>query len=234
VRRPPILGTETAARALTASERATMKLFECQHCGQPLYFENVRCESCGRGLGYLPAKETISALEEGKRGLRALAERKGRYRYCANFRYGACNWLVPVEGPEQFCLACRHNRMIPDLSLAENQTNWMSMEVAKHRLFYTLLKLRLPLQTKLESPEQGLAFDLLAQLPASNAQAAPVMTGHDNGLITINIAEADDSERERMRRQMGEPYRTLLGHFRHELGHYYWDRLIAGTPHPAA
>jgi hypothetical protein len=223
---PADFGTEPAARALTASERATMKLFECQHCGQPLYFENVRCESCGRGLGYLPAKETISALEEGKRGLRALAERKGRYRHCANFRYGACNWLVPVESPEQFCLACRHNRMIPDLSLAENQTNWMSMEFAKHRLFYTLLKLRLPLQTKVESPGQGLAFDFLAQLPPSNAQAAPVMTGHDNGLITINIAEADDAERERMRRQMGEPYRTLLGHFRHEIAHYYWDRLV--------
>ena len=207
-----------------------MKLFECQHCGQPLYFENVRCESCGRGLGYLPAHETISALEEGKRGLRALAERKGRYRYCANFQYGTCNWLVSIESPEQFCAACRHNRMIPDLSLADNQTNWRRMELAKHRLFYTLLKLRLPLQTKLENPDHGLAFDFLAQLPPSNAQAEPVMTGHDNGLITINLAEADDSERERMRRQMGEPYRTLLGHFRHEIAHYYWDRLVGDAP----
>ena len=56
------------------------------------------------------------------------------------------------------------------------------------------------------------------------------MTGHDNGLITINLAEADDSERERMRRQMGEPYRTLLGHFRHEIAHYYWDRLVRDAP----
>ena len=26
---------------------------------------------------------------------------------------------------------------------------------------------------------------------------------------------------------MHEPYRTLLGHMRHEVGHYYWERLIA-------
>lgn len=207
-----------------------MKLFECQHCGQPLYFENVRCESCGRSLGYLPARETISALEEGKRGLRALAERNGRYRYCVNAQFGACNWLVSVDSPEQFCAACRHNRIIPDLSLPENEANWRKIELAKHRLFYTLLKLRLPLETKLEDPERGLAFDFLAVPPSDSAQDERVMTGHDNGLITINLAEADDAERERMRRQMGEPYRTLLGHFRHEIAHYYWDRLVRDTP----
>ena len=206
-----------------------MKLFECQHCGQPLYFENIRCESCGRGLGYLAARETISALEEGKRGLRALAERKGRYRYCANAQHGVCNWLVSVESPEQFCAACRHNRRSPDLSQTENLTNWRRIELAKRRLFYTLLRLRLPLTTKLEDPENGLAFDFLAP-PLDGAPAEPVMTGHDNGLITINLAEADDSERERMRHRMGEPYRTLLGHFRHEIAHYYWDRLVRDAP----
>src|SRR5476649_59998 len=116
-------------------------------------FRSTRCESCGRNLGYLPADATISALEEGKRGLRALAERRGRYRYCANAQLGACNWLVSVESPEQFCAACRHNRMIPDLSQADNQANWRKIELAKHRLFYTLLKLRLPLTTKLDDPE---------------------------------------------------------------------------------
>src|SRR5438128_1050568 len=204
-----------------------MKLFECQHCGQPLYFENTRCESCGRSLGYLPADATISALEEGKRGLRALAERRGRYRYCANAQLGACNWLVSVDSPEQFCAACRHNRTIPDLSLADNQANWRKIELAKHRLFYTLLKLRLPLTTKLEDPERGLAFDFLAQ---DESDATPVMTGHASGLITISLSEANDSERERQRQQMEEPYRTLLGHFRHEVAHYYWDQLVRDQP----
>ena len=183
-----------------------MKLFECQHCGQPLYFENTRCESCGRDLGYLPSSETITALEQGKRGLRALAERKGRYRYCANAQQGACNWLVSVDSPEQFCAACRHNQMIPDLSQPENLADWRRIELAKHRLFYTLLKLRLPLTTKPEDPQQGLAFDFLAAPRPNTAPSEPVMTGHDRGLITINLAEADDSKREQMRRRDG---RTL-------------------------
>jgi len=42
-----------------------MKLFECQHCGQPLYFENAHCEGCSRRLGYLPSKEIMAALEAG-------------------------------------------------------------------------------------------------------------------------------------------------------------------------
>ena len=100
---------------------------------------------------------------------------------------------------------------------------WRKLEAAKHRLFYTLLRLNLPIETRNENPE-GLAFDFLADQPA---QSGPkVMTGHDNGLITIALAEADDAERERRRTAMGEPYRTLLGHFRHEVGHYYWDRLV--------
>jgi hypothetical protein len=137
--------------------------------------------------------------------------------------HGVCNWVVPADSVEQFCAACRHNRTIPDLTLSQNLVHWRTVEVAKHRLFYTLLKLRLPLVTKIEDPE-GLAFDFLADGPV------PVFTGHDNGLITINLAEADDSERERRRHQMGEPYRTLLGHFRHEIAHYYWTRLVANSP----
>ena len=117
--------------------------------------------------------------------------------------------------------------MIPDLSFAENLKKWRALEGAKHRLFYTLFQLRLPVETQAESPN-GLAFEFLADVAPS---ASPVMTGHADGVITINLAEADDAERARRRQQMGELYRTLLGHFRHEIGHYYWDRLIADTPH---
>ena len=56
------------------------------------------------------------------------------------------------------------------------------------------------------------------------------MTGHNNGLITLALKEADDAVREQVREAMGEPYRTLLGHFRHESGHYFWDRLVAPDP----
>jgi hypothetical protein len=200
-----------------------MKLFECQHCGQPLYFENTRCESCGHRLGYLSDKETITALEEDGDAFRALAEPKGRYRYCANAQFEVCNWLVPAGG-DAYCAACRHNRTIPDQSVSENLINWRKIEIAKHRLFYTLLRLRLPLATKQEDPN-GLAFDFVA-----SGTGSPLMTGHQNGLITINLSEADDAERERQRKNLAEPYRTLLGHFRHEIAHYYWDRLIKDSP----
>jgi hypothetical protein len=202
-----------------------MKLFECQNCGHPLYFENTRCESCGLRLGYLPAREQVSALNPDGQLWRALAAPKERYRFCANAEHEVCNWLIHAERADQYCTACRHNRTIPDLSLPGNLAHWRLMEVAKHRLFYTLIKLRLPLATKAENPD-GLAFDFIA---APAAPALPPVTGHDNGLITINLAEADDAERERQRHAMDEPYRTLLGHFRHEIAHYYWSRLIAGS-----
>jgi hypothetical protein len=178
-----------------------MKLFECQNCGQPLYFENTRCESCGLELGYLPAKEAVTALKAtDQNGLRAMADAgNGLYRYCANVKHGVCNWLIPADSPEEFCAACRHNRTIPDLSQPENTANWRKLEGAKHRLFYTLLKLRLPLSTKTEDPEGGLAFDFLAKVEADDT---PVMTGHASGLITISLDEANDSERERQREKM--------------------------------
>ena len=109
----------------------------------------------------------------------------------------------------------------------ENLEHWRKIEFAKHRLFYTLLRLRLPLTTRPEDPN-GLAFDFLSD-PVGSA-AGKVLTGHASGLITLNVAEADDPERERQRKSMGEPYRTLLGHFRHEIAHYYWDHLVADTP----
>jgi hypothetical protein len=202
-----------------------MRLFTCQACSQLLYFENTRCERCGRVLGYLPEADELSALEPaGGDGWRPWADPGQTRRFCANAAYQACNWLVPPDSPTPYCRACRHNRTVPDLSDPANVLRWCKLEVAKHRLIYTLLKLRLPLVAKLEDPAGGLAFDFLAD--PTSPEASAVLTGHDNGLITINVAEADDAERERRRSEMAEPYRTLLGHFRHEVGHYYWDRLV--------
>ena len=204
-----------------------MKLFTCQHCGQMLYFENTTCERCGRALGFLPDLGVLSALELDGADWHALAARGAVYRPCANVVHGTCNWQVPASEDANYCVACRHNRTVPDLSVAGNLERWRKLEVAKHRLFYTLLKLRLPHPTKSEDEARGLAFDFLAD--PTDDQAPRVMTGHDNGLITVALAEADDVELERRRTELGEPYRTLLGHMRHEVGHYYWDRLIADT-----
>ncbi|TNC49196.1 hypothetical protein FHG66_12180 [Rubellimicrobium rubrum] len=200
-----------------------MQLFECQNCGQTLFFENSSCERCGHRLGYIAARQTLAALRPDGDGWRPLDEPEVLYRFCRNAGHEVCNWLVPGADETVFCEACRHNLTIPDLSVPENMLRWRRLEDAKHRLFYSLLQFGLPLATRAESPE-GLAFDMLAD--PLDPSAPKVLTGHDSGLITINIAEADDAERESRREGMSELYRTLLGHFRHEVGHYYWDRLV--------
>ena len=203
-----------------------MKLFGCQGCGQLLYFENVRCENCGRALGYLTDINEISAIDVHQDGSwKVLAAPHKAYKFCNNYDAGMCNWMVAADDEGGFCLACRHNRTVPDLSVAGNDALWRKIETAKHRLFYSLLRLNLPLEDRTDDPEHGLAFDFLADPPQTHA--AEVMTGHSNGLITLALKEADDATREKVRTEMGEPYRTLLGHFRHEVGHYFWDRLVA-------
>jgi hypothetical protein len=206
-----------------------MKLFECSACGQPLYFENTRCESCGRRLGYNPAAEDLSALEPVGDRWRPSVGAGELFRLCVNAEHDACNWLVPEEDSNGFCVACRHNRTVPDLGQEWNRVRWRRLERAKHRLFYTLLRLRLPLADRFRDP-QGLAFHFLADPNEASSGGPAILTGHDNGLITINIAEADDAERERRRHAMREPYRTLLGHFRHEIGHYFWNVLVRDDP----
>jgi len=204
-----------------------MKLFSCQGCGQLLYFENVRCGNCGRALGYVTDINEISALEPAGEagGWRALAAPHKRYKFCNNYDAGMCNWLVDADDEGGFCRACRHNRTVPDPAVPGNDLLWRKLETAKHRLFYSLLRLNLPLEDRTDDPERGLAFDFLADPPQTHEVG--VMTGHNNGLITLALKEADDATREKVRTAMGEPYRTLLGHFRHEIGHYFWDRLVA-------
>src|SRR5262249_30457870 len=181
-----------------------MKLFECQNCGQPLYFENTKCESCGLQLGYLSKQEVVTALEAADGVWSALAAQGEHYRFCANAEHDVCNWLVPAGDNEIFCAACRHNRTIPDLANPENLVHWRKIEYAKHRLFYTLLRLQLPLTTRSEDPN-GLAFDFLSNPVGAAEGQAPVMTGHTGGLITLNVAEADAPERERQRNRWANP-----------------------------
>jgi hypothetical protein len=207
-----------------------MKVFECQVCGQLLHFENVRCLSCDHPLGYLPDRTTIAALalaDDAHWTPAPITAAGARYRMCANYRHqDVCNWMVPADDPDPFCLACRLNETIPDLSVPGNRMLWARLERSKRHALYSILRLGLPLEGKSIDPEQGLAFAFLADPDPSFVETVQVLTGHAQGLITINLAEADDAVRERRRQHMGEPYRTVLGHFRHELGHYYWRRLI--------
>ncbi|MES2646288.1 MAG: putative zinc-binding peptidase [Bacteroidota bacterium] len=200
-----------------------MKIYKCAHCGQLVYFENTYCERCGHAFGFEKDTLELITLEKNENNLfHNLKSPEKQYRYCANHQHGVCNWLIPASCNDIYCQACELNQTIPDISSAINIGYWQQIENAKHRLLYSLFRLQLPAVSKGKDSSAGLAFNFLGN---TNLQPR-ILTGHEDGLITINIEEADDVIREQMRRQMGEPYRTLLGHFRHEVGHYYWDRLI--------
>jgi hypothetical protein len=209
-----------------------MNVFHCDHCQQLVFFENTVCVSCGSTLAYLPDLDQMGSLEPAGDGLwrSPLPEAEGRrYRLCDNYmRQNVCNWAIPASDAHLHCPSCRLTRVIPDLSRPGNKEAWYKLELAKRRLVYSLLMLGCPVENKEDDPEHGLAYEFLASPDGPDAQ--PVLTGHAEGVITLNFAEADDVERERRRLNLHEPYRTLLGHFRHEVGHYYWDRLIRDSP----
>jgi hypothetical protein len=202
-----------------------MKAFFCD-CGQRLFFENRTCTVCGRTLGFDPKRLELLALEETEGG--AYSADGHDYRRCANdVNHAACNWLIANDDPRPFCLACRLNQLIPDLGDARRKELWVELEAAKRRLLYTLLQLGLRIADKTEDPHYGLAFEFVEDR-RSNPQVDRefVLTGHKDGLITLNLYEADPAAREAARTQLGELYRTPLGHLRHESGHYYWPALM--------
>ncbi len=208
-----------------------MKVFHCDHCGSLVFFENTRCVSCGHVLAFLPDLMVVGSLDpvetSGLLWKSPLPASEGRaYRLCANYRDAqVCNWSVDARDANPLCRSCRLTRVIPDQGVDGNQRAWYRLEVAKRRLLYTLLSLHLPIADQ-DDTDPRPAFKFLADA----GPQAHVLTGHADGTITINIAEADDAERERRRADLGEPYRTLLGHMRHEIGHYYWKQLVQAAP----
>ncbi|MBY0410206.1 MAG: putative zinc-binding peptidase [Burkholderiaceae bacterium] len=216
-----------------------MRALNCDHCGHLVFFDSVKCVHCGHTLAFLPDKLVMAALAAApahgigvwrRVGGQARASNEGGdtagahhpmalYRMCRNqIAYRACNFAVPVGDASDLCASCRQTRVLPDLSEPANIGRWMQIESAKRRLFYTLARLHLE-----PSPSgTGPVFEFLADLPGG----PPVLTGHNNGTITLNVAEADDEVRASRRIALGEPFRTLVGHLRHESGHFYWDQLI--------
>lgn len=196
-----------------------MKIFQCGHCAQSLFFESYSCENCGHLSGFRDNDRTMITFDPANDSL--VSDREHiEYKYCKNKEYNVCNWLIEKDAAEEFCHACQLNRTIPNLSDVENFEKWQNLEVAKHRLIYQLQKIGLSLKSKLAT-EKGFCFDFVVK-----KDDPYLMTGHANGVITILLKEADSALREQMRKQMSEPYRTLIGHLRHEVGHYFWDRLV--------
>ena len=205
-----------------------MKKFTCE-CGQPLFFENTRCLKCNRILAYEYVKDEILSLTELRDGIYS-SETGERVKLCRNYQqYNICNVCIPINQENDWCIACQLNQTIPNLEQEANKIKWAKLEKAKRRLVRTLHSLGLPIVSR-HFDEKGLAFAFLEdknQNPSVTQEF--VSTGHHNGLITINLAEADDALRESAKEQLGEQYRTLLGHLRHESGHYYFDRYIKNS-----
>jgi hypothetical protein len=203
-----------------------MKRFFCV-CGQALSFENVHCLACGRRLAFAPEILAMVALAPAASDCYTLVgdPMQAPRRLCENYaQAGICNWLAPPAAATPYCLSCALTRQIPDLSIDGNLARWARIEAAKRRLVYGLLALQLPFAGS-ATDDAGLRFSFLADMPDRQ-----VVTGHENGLVTLSIAEADEATRAQTREVLGEPYRTLLGHLRHEAGHFFWPRLVGGKP----
>ena len=184
-----------------------MRAFACPSCRRLVTFESTRCLHCDTELAFDPGPREIVALA-GPR--------------CANAAVAGCNWIAAADGG--LCASCALTRTRPADTDAAGMAALPVVEAAKRRLLFELAELGLAVESRRER-EDGLAFDLLS------SSEGPVTTGHADGLITIDLAEADPARRERRRTDLGEPYRTVLGHLRHEIGHYY-QPLLAPDPSP--
>jgi hypothetical protein len=176
--------------------------WSCPNCTQEVFFNSFLCLACSEALLYSPARTRFSLLHSES----ACINRE---------QYGICNW--EAENPGGFCRACSANRVIPDLNIAGNLQKWHRLESAKRRLYYSCHRLGIA--------TDGLAFRFIASTPQGRA-----VIGHCDGLITIDIEEADSAIRERNRQELQEEFRTLIGHFRHEFGHFFWSQRVAPYP----
>ncbi|MGE3772526.1 MAG: putative zinc-binding metallopeptidase [Gammaproteobacteria bacterium] len=206
-----------------------MRRYTCV-CGQRLAFDNVQCLACSRRLAFAPERLAMLALEADAAHWRIAGDSAAApRRLCRNYAEAAvCNWLCPPDATSAYCTSCALSHEIPDLGVDGNLARWARIEAAKRRLVYDLLALGLPFDAAVAadgSALPALSFAFLADTPAQH-----VVTGHVDGRITLSIAEADDAKRAEIRDALGEPYRTLLGHLRHESGHYYFARLVAHAP----
>ncbi|RDH75102.1 hypothetical protein DVS77_28595 [Mycolicibacterium moriokaense] len=201
-----------------------MRDFICPKCGQHLAFENSVCLSCDSPLGFSLDDMALLVIATGEESSQPGFVDTDKYELCANLHLAQCNWLVEKDPVRRLCTSCALTRTRPNDADTKALAAFAGAERAKRRLIAELVEMKLPIIGRDEDPNLGLAFDLLS------SEQEKVFTGHDNGVITLDLAEGDDVHREQLRISMDEPYRTLLGHFRHEIGHYYYFRIVDPVP----
>jgi len=207
-----------------------MRRFYCQ-CGQEIFFENNYCNSCGTQLGFDPKQQMLFSLEDKQDSWQRYDKPTQNYKFCQHRTHEiACNWLIDINSQDQQCLSCQLTRKIPNQENSNNIRRWATLESAKRRMLYGLLRLNLAIPSRGQHTKNTLIFDFLEDQRSNPAvKEKHVYSGHQNGVITMNVAEADSSYREATREAMNESYRSLLGHFRHEIGHYLLSKNILNT-----
>jgi hypothetical protein len=202
-----------------------MRVFRCSVCDQLVFFENSVCLQCGTALGYLPEERSLVSLTPNGDGTWTRVDGDGSIlRNCANLQLAGCNWLVAPDDPEALCRSCRLTSVRPSDDETDATAAFAAAESEKRRLLVQLDSLGLPIVDRRSDPTSGLTFEFLS------SRGRPVTTGHESGVITLDLSESDDAHREFVRQQLGEPYRTVLGHLRHEIGHYFWPELVERSP----
>ncbi|MBU3848478.1 MAG: putative zinc-binding peptidase [Candidatus Acinetobacter avistercoris] len=200
-----------------------MKYFACANCQSQIFFANSQCTNCHKALGYVASEKDMGSFEKyNQTRWRAFNSnfKTKLYKPCFNYtHHQVCNWMIPADSPEIYCESCILTHIIPNLDNPDHTLYWSRLEHAKRRFLYLMQRLNImPRPKKSDHDRGGLRFNFLMPEPGRL-----VITGHSYGLITLNATEADVVYRETTRVKMGENYRTLLGHFRHESGHYYFD-----------
>jgi len=204
-----------------------MRIFHCDRCGAVLTFASLTCPACKADIGYLSDQRTLRVLvpDDGTAAFRLDGDDHGRAApmwRCMNSAWG-CNWMLPADSGDTWCRSCRLTRGRPDVGRPDAIEAWTAAEAAKRRLVHQLDELALPIEIKSESKPDGFLFDLV-YLPGEGG-----ITGHLDGVVTLDLAETDERHRDDLRRRLGEPFRTVIGHLRHEIGHHYWARLVGQT-----
>lgn len=208
-----------------------MRLYECDISGTPIYFENTVSLGAGNArVGFVSDTLTLHTLQQVDDDLWSIPSRKYElWRFCQNAAADGSNWLIKAEETQTLALPARYNRKIPHIQTPEGLERFRKIGAAQRHLFYSILRFGLPCPGREVDPQGGLVFDFLEDRFDDDGNVIPAMTGHEDGLISLRAAEADDDVRESVRVSMGESYRTLLGHFRHEIGHFYFQQLINGS-----
>lgn len=177
-----------------------MQRFSCPACGTAAYFHNLTCV-CGQPLFFDPEARVM--LNQGEA--------------CANRPTISCNWIA--DGG-QYCRSCAMSYVVPDLNVGDNLLMLARAESAKRWVLANL-----SCWQWFTNADVGRRPRFLMLSEYTSGRSEQIMMGHAAGEITINVTEADELIRLQRQRELGEQYRSMVGHFRHELAHFCFDRL---------